>query len=400
MSENQFAEIEIAIQDIRQGRMVILVDDEKRENEGDLVIAADKITPEAINFMSKNGRGLICLTLSSDDVHRLQLPLMVAHNRSHFNTAFTVSIGAAEGITTGISAADRALTVQKAIDPNSTPDDVVTPGHIFPLRAQDGGVLTRPGHTEGSVDLAKLAGLRPGAVICEIMKDDGSMARRDDLLRFGKEHGLSVVTITDLISYRVQQEKLVQMMATANMPIHGLGEFQLTVFKNTFDQAEHIALIKGEINIDKPSLVRIHSECLTGDVFASKRCDCGNQLQMALEEISKHGGILLYMREEGRGIGLTNKIKAYALQDQGKDTVEANQALGFSADQRYYGVSAQILRKLGVKQVRLMTNNPDKINSLEQYGISVAERVAVQAAPTKENISYLNTKKEKLGHLL
>ncbi len=393
--------IEEAIEDILAGKMVILVDDEDRENEGDLCMAASLVTPEAINFMATHGRGLICLTLNPEQIERLQLPMMVQVNQSPFSTAFTISIEARTGVTTGISAADRARTIQVAANPEVQPGEVVSPGHIFPLRARKGGVLVRTGQTEGSVDLARLAGLPPSGVICEIMKDDGTMARMPDLKKFAKVHGLKVVTIADLVAYRLKKDKLVHRAAEANLPTRFGGEFKAIVYTNDVDNFEHMALVKGEIGPDRDVLVRVHSECLTGDVFGSLRCDCGGQLQAAMRMVEKEGcGVVLYMHQEGRGIGLVNKIKAYHLQEQGMDTVEANQHLGFKADLRDYGLGAQILRDLGVRRMRIITNNPKKIIGLEGYGLQVTGRVPIQIEPQAENINYLRTKKEKMGHIL
>ena len=390
-----------AIKDIKEGRMIILVDDEDRENEGDLTMAAEKVTPEAINFMAKFGRGLICLTLTEEKADELDLRPMVAENTSPLKTAFTVSIDAITGVTTGVSAHDRAHTILTAIKDEARPDELARPGHIFPLRARKGGVLVRIGQTEGSVDMARLAGLKSAGIICEIMKDDGTMARMPDLEVFAKEHGLKIVTIADIIEYRLRKDRLVRRVAEAVVPTRYGGDFKAIVYENDVDIHEHMALVKGEINPEEPVLVRVHSECLTGDVFGSERCDCGDQLKCAMKLIEKEGkGVILYMHQEGRGIGLANKIRAYALQDKGMDTVEANEKLGFRADLRDYGIGAQILLDLGVRKMRLMTNNPKKIVGLEGYGLEVVERSPLEVVPHERNISYLRVKKEKMGHML
>ncbi len=395
------ATTEEAMEEIRQGKMVILVDDEDRENEGDLTMAAQKVTPEAINFMTKYGRGLVCLSLTPDKVASLGLRQMVTRNQSKFETGFTVSIEAQRGVTTGISAHDRAITVLTAISDGATPDDVISPGHIFPLRARTGGVLVRAGQTEGSVDLARLAGLVPAGVICEIMNDDGTMARLPDLMIMAEQHGIKICTIRDIIKYRLRTERLVRRSAQTVLPTDFGGDFKLIVYENDVDTHNHLALIHGNIDPKEPTLVRVHSECLTGDVFGSRRCDCGNQLTKAMEMVVAEGkGIILYMQQEGRGIGLLNKIRAYALQDQGCDTVEANLRLGFKPDLRDYGIGAQVLADLGVRKIRLMTNNPKKIVGLEGYGLEVVEQVPIVVDPNPTNIRYLRTKQEKMGHLL
>ena len=400
MTNQIFSTVTDVLDDLRLGRMVILVDDEDRENEGDLIMAAEKVTPEAINFMTRYGRGLVCCPMTADRLQRFGIPMMVKHNRSKYETAFGVSVGAAHGITTGISAADRAHTIQVLANEHSQPKDIVSPGHIFPLCAREGGVLVRTGHTEGSVDLAQLAGLKPMSVLCEIMNEDGTMARLEDLKSFAQQHQLKMISINDIIAHRMQQECLVEEIATARLPLQPHGEFVIKVFKDTITGIEHVVLQKGDVFPDKPCLVRVHSECLTGDAFGSARCDCGWQLDSALATIGQEGGVLLYMHQEGRGIGLANKIKAYALQDQGVDTVEANHRLGFSADHRDYGIGSQILRYLGIRKMVLMTNNPRKCYGIEGYDLEIVDRRGIEMIPTEENIHYLRTKRDKLGHIL
>ncbi len=394
-----FNTIEEAIEDFRQGKMLVVVDDEDRENEGDLIMAAEKVTPEAVNFMVTHARGLVCMPITGELALKLELTPMVVTNTDPHATAFTVSVDAV-GSTTGISAHERAFTVQKIIDPATRPEDLRRPGHIFPLRAKDGGVLRRAGHTESAVDLAKMAGLYPAGVICEIMKEDGAMARVPELMGFVREHGLKIVTIADLIRYRRRTEKLVRLVGTAKMPSR-YGEFVVYAYESLLDGKGHLALVKGDLSSVEAPLVRVHSECLTGDVFGSLRCDCGNQIGRALRQIKAEGvGVLLYMRQEGRGIGILNKIRAYELQDEGKDTVEANEALGFPPDLRDYGIGAQILSDLGLTKLRIMTNNPRKIAGLEGHGLKVVERVTIEVPPGPENGFYLATKKRKMGHLL
>ncbi|MEE9165358.1 MAG: bifunctional 3,4-dihydroxy-2-butanone-4-phosphate synthase/GTP cyclohydrolase II, partial [Nitrospinota bacterium] len=395
-----FNTIEEALTTIKNGEMIILVDDEDRENEGDLMIAAEKVTPEAINFMAKYGRGLVCLALTPEWVEKLELPMMVNDNTSNFQTAFTISIDAKYGTTTGISASDRAKTILTAINPNYKKGDLVQPGHIFPLKAREGGVLVRSGQTEGSVDLARLTGLNSSGVICEIMNEDGSMARVPQLKKFALQHNLKMVSVKSLIEYRMKRESLVTRSAETSIPTD-FGEFRTIAFKNILNDQVHIAMCTGEIKKDKDILVRVHSQCLTGDVFGSHRCDCGEQLEKSMEIISKEGtGVILYLYQEGRGIGIINKLKAYSLQDKGLDTVQANEALGFNPDLREYGIGAQILANLGLGRIRLLTNNPKKIIGLEGYGLHIVDMVSIEIKPKHHNIKYLRTKKKKLGHLM
>lgn len=395
----KFSTIEEALDELRAGRMIIVVDDEDRENEGDLVIAAEKASTESINFMIRYGRGLVCVPLTASRIEELEIPLMVERNTDKHETAFTVSVDSRK-VTTGISAPERALTVKTLIDSSARPEELVRPGHVFPLQAKEGGVLRRAGHTEATVDLCRMAGLYPGGVICEIMNDDGSMARVPQLTEFARQHRLKIITIADLINHRMKEEKLVKRAAETEIPTQ-FGNFKLIIYDNSLDEHNHVALVMGEMDPEKPTLVRVHSECFTGDVLGSLRCDCGKQLRQAMKQIAEEGrGVLVYMRQEGRGIGLLNKIKAYHLQDQGKDTVEANEVLGFAPDLRDYGIGAQILVDLNIKKIRLLTNNPRKIKGLEGYGLSIEERVALESVPTPYNCNYLATKRDKLGHYL
>jgi 3,4-dihydroxy 2-butanone 4-phosphate synthase/GTP cyclohydrolase II len=397
---NSLSNVERAISDIKKGKMVIIVDDKHRENEGDLAMAAEKVTPHAINFMARYGRGLICVPMLSERLDELEIPDMVSDNTSRFGTGFTVSVDARKGTTTGISAYDRAVTIKTLINKNTKPEDLVRPGHVFPLRAKEGGVLQRAGQTEASIDLAKLSGLYPAAVICEIMKENGKMARMNYLKKFAKKYGLTIVSVADIIKYRLQKERLVRRVVETTLPTM-FGDWKLILYESDIDKYHHIALIKGEIDHEKPVLVRMHSQCLTGDTFYSLRCDCGEQLRTSMKIIHEHGnGVIVYMRQEGRGIGLVNKLHAYALQDKGYDTVEANKKLGFPPDLRDYGIGAQILLDIGVRKILLLTNNPKKIVGLEGYGLEVIKRIPIEIEPNKNNIKYLKTKKKKLGHLL
>ena len=400
-NKSSVVNVEKAIEEVQAGRIIIIVDDEDRENEGDLMVAAEKTTPEIINFMAKYGRGLICLPMTTEKLKALNLPLMVSENTAPFQTAFTVSIDGTEGITTGISAQDRAQTIKTAITENTKPSDLARPGHIFPLEAKDGGVLERAGQTEAAVDIARLAGLNPSGVICEIMNEDGTMSRMPELREFSETHGISILTIADLIKYRMKNETLVRKLEEIELPTR-YGSFQFKVYQDIIHKDHHIVLVKGDLEKDEPTLVRAHSQCFTGDTLGSSRCDCGDQLHNAMELIEREGkGVILYMmNHEGRGIGLINKIKAYAIQDQGKDTVEANNELGFKDDHRDYGIGAQILASLGVTQLRLITNNPRKFIGLDGYGLKIIDRVPIEIPPCKDNIKYLKTKKEKMGHIL
>tara|TARA_Y100000588_G_scaffold203021_1_gene216816 strand:+ start:1167 stop:2366 length:1200 start_codon:yes stop_codon:yes gene_type:complete len=393
--------VEQAVIDIKNGKQVIIVDDEDRENEGDLAMAAEHVTPDDITFMATYGRGLICVPMIADKLESLNLPLMVQNNTATFSTAFTVSVDVLEGATTGISSFDRAATVKSLIDPSTKPEDLARPGHVFPLRYQEGGVLVRAGQTEAVVDLAKLAGLSPAGVICEIVSDDGTMARKPELEVFSEQHGVGIVTVADIIAYRREHEKIIERVADARIPTK-YGEMNAVSYRSLVDTDEHVALVKGNINSDTPVLVRVHSECLTGDVFGSLRCDCGEQMQMSIQMIGEEqgSGVFLYMRQEGRGIGIHNKLKAYNLQDQGLDTVDANVELGFAPDLRHYGVGAQILVDLGVRKIRLLTNNPKKVVGLESFGLDIVERIPILSNPNDENKNYLDAKRDRLGHIL
>jgi 3,4-dihydroxy 2-butanone 4-phosphate synthase/GTP cyclohydrolase II len=394
------ATIPEAVEDIKAGRFVIVVDDEDRENEGDLVMAAEKVTAESINFMAREGRGLICMPVTGERLDALRIPMMVANNTSKFTTPFAVAVEAREGTSTGISAADRARTVQVMVDPRTRPEDILMPGHMFPLRARDGGVLVRAGQTEATVDLARMAGLQPAGVLCEIMNQDGTMARMPQLEVFAQKHGLKIISVADLIAYRFRHERLVTRVAEARLPTP-FGNFKVIAYKSNTDPDEHVAMVMGDVATDEPVLVRVHSQCLTGDVFHSLRCDCGEQIEMAMKKIAQEGrGVVLYMRQEGRGIGIHNKIKAYALQDKGLDTVEANLSLGFKADQRDYGIGAQILADLGIRNMRLMTNNPKKMSAFLSYGLKITEQLPLTTKPNVHNRRYLRTKQDKMGHLL
>jgi len=394
------ATVQEAVEEIQAGHFLIIVDDEGRENEGDLCVAAEKVTPEAINFMAREGRGLICVAMTGERLDELRVPLMVQENTSKFASPFTVPVDAKHNVTTGISAWDRSVTVKTLIDPASKPEDLSRPGHLFPLRARAGGVLVRAGHTEAMVDLARIAGLYPAGVLCEVMSDDGTMARLPELESLAARHGIKVVSVAQIIAYRRLNEKLVRRVAEASLPTR-FGDFKAIAYRSDIDPDEHVALVRGDLEGDEPALVRVHSECLTGDVFHSLRCDCGDQIDLAMKAIADEGrGVFLYMRQEGRGIGLHNKIRAYALQDEGMDTVEANEALGFECDIRDYGIGAQILADLGLRNIRLLTNNPRKVIGLEGYGLQVVETVPIQAKPNPRNAKYLETKRKKMGHLL
>lgn len=401
MNQPALQSVEKAIKTIKAGKLIILVDDEDRENEGDLMVAAEKVTPDIINFMAKQARGLVCLSLTREKLEQLELPLMVQQNTARFQTAFTISVDAKEGISTGISAYDRAKTILTAISPDAKPSDLVRPGHIFPLQAQEGGVLKRAGQTEASVDISRLAGLMPAGVICEIMNEDGTMSRMPQLREFSRKYDIPILTVADLINFRMQKEILVKKIEEADLPTR-FGNFQVLVFEDSIHHEHHVALVKGGIDKNEPVLVRAHSQCLTGDTFGSSRCDCGDQLHSAMEMVEKEGqGIILYMlNHEGRGIGLANKIKAYAFQDKGADTVEANRKLGFKPDQRDYGIGAQILVSLGVRKIKLITNNPRKFIGLSGYGLEIVDRVPIEIKPNATNLNYLKCKKEKMGHLL
>jgi len=398
--EYKFDTIEEALDEIRAGKFIIVVDDEDRENEGDLIMAAEKVTPETVNFFARHGRGLICVCVTEEKIQQLKLHQMVDNNTAKLGTRFTVSVDAVKGTTTGISASDRANTIQTIVDDNATPEDLGRPGHIFPIKALKGGVLSRAGHTESAVDLSRMAGLKPLGVLCEIMDDDGSMARVPRLMKFAKEHDLKIITVRDLIAYRGANEKLVERITTVDLPT-AHGDFKLHLYKSEIDDHHHLALTKGDVFGKKNVLVRVHSSCLTGDVFGSRRCDCGDQLHSAMEAVEKEGlGVILYMRQEGRGIGLANKILAYKLQEQGRDTVEANEELGFEADLRDYGIGAQIMVDIGLSSIRLMTNNPKKVVGLQGHGLEIVERIPIQKGVNRHNQSYLETKRDKLGHLL